>query len=88
MLGARAFVTVGGALWAGSPRGVWPLTASGRPFDDRTGLVDDDVRDLVLDRFGRLWVMGQLGLTVTDKFPRPATDSRPATMKVAGPPGG
>jgi hypothetical protein len=48
---------------------VWPLTSSGRPFDDRAGLLDEDVRDLALDRFGRLWVMGHLGLTVTDKFP-------------------
>jgi len=69
LLGARAFVTVGGALWAGSPRGVWPLTAGGRPLDERAGLLDEDVRDLVLDRFGRLWVMGRLGLTVTDRFP-------------------
>ena len=30
LLGARAFVTVGGALWAGSPRGVWPLTSAER----------------------------------------------------------
>ena len=69
LLGARALVSAGGALWAGTPRGVWSLTSAGRPFDERAGLLDEDVRDLVLDRFGRLWVMGHLGLTVTDKFP-------------------
>src|SRR5205814_8149031 len=70
VLSARAFVIGGGALWAGTPRGIWPLTGSGRPFDRDSGLIDEDVRDLVVDRFGRLWVLGHLGLTVTSNFPR------------------
>jgi hypothetical protein len=70
VLAARAFVTAGGGLWAGTPRGIWPLTASGRPFDRDSGLVDENVRGLVIDRFGRLWVLGHLGLTVTGSFPR------------------
>jgi len=68
---ARALVQVGSSLWAGSPRGIWPLVGSGTVLDRSTGLIDDDVVDLSLDRFGRLWVLGHLGLTITDKFPQP-----------------
>jgi hypothetical protein len=66
---ARAFVTVGGKLWAGTSRGVWPVTGTGRVFDARTGLIDSDVVGMTIDRFGRLWVLGHLGLTMTDTFP-------------------
>ena len=66
---ARAFVTVGGNLWAGTSKGIWPVTGAGKVMDQRTGLLDSDVVGLKLDRFGRLWVLGHLGLTVTDTFP-------------------
>ena len=66
---ARAFVTVGGNLWAGTSKGIWPVTGSGKVIDRRTGLLDSDVVGMKLDRFGRLWVLGHLGLTVTDTFP-------------------
>ncbi|HEX2661149.1 MAG TPA: hypothetical protein VHU40_22875 [Polyangia bacterium] len=68
---ARALIQVGGKLWAGSPFGVWPLSGAGRVLDKQSGLIDDDVVDLSLDRFGRLWVLGHLGLTITDTFPQP-----------------
>jgi ligand-binding sensor domain-containing protein len=68
---ARSLVQVGGTLWAGSPRGVWPLVGAGPILDRRAGLIDDDIVDLTLDRFGRLWVLGHLGLTITDTFPQP-----------------
>jgi len=66
---ARSLATVAGKLWAGTSRGVWPVTATGKPLDARSGLTDDDVVDMALDRFGRLWVLGHLGLTVADTFP-------------------
>jgi len=66
---ARAFVTVGASLWAGTSKGIWPVTGSGKVMDQRTGLLDSDVVGMKLDRFGRLWVLGHLGLTVTDTFP-------------------
>jgi len=66
---ARAFVTVAGKLWAGTEKGIWPVTGAGSVLDDRSGLLDSDVIGLHLDRFGRLWVLGHLGLTVTDTFP-------------------
>jgi ligand-binding sensor domain-containing protein len=66
---ARSLIRVGGTLWAATPKGVWPLMGPGTVFDRRSGLIDDDVVDLTLDRFGRLWVLGHLGLTVTDSFP-------------------
>ena len=66
---ARAFVTVDGHLWAGTSKGIWPVTGSGRVVDQQTGLLDSNVVGLKMDRFGRLWVLGHLGLTVTDTFP-------------------
>ena len=61
---ARALIAIDRGLWAGGARGVWPLTAVGRPIDRASGLIDDDVVDLVADRFGRLWVLGHRGLTM------------------------
>ena len=72
---ARALVTIGQGIWGATPKGVWPLetlgpTASplkmpGPPQLDRsTGLFDDDVIDVVVDRFGRLWSLGHVGLTI------------------------
>ena len=66
---ARAFVTVDGRLWAGTSQGIWPVTGSGKVIDQRTGLLDSAVVGMKVDRFGRLWVLGHLGLTVTDTFP-------------------
>lgn len=65
-LAARALVVIDQGVWAGTGRGVWPLSGAGRPLDQSAGLIDDDVRDLVVDRFGRLWVLGRLGLTIID----------------------
>lgn len=66
---ARALITVGGHLWAGTSKGIWPVTGPGKVLDQRTGLLDSDVVGMKFDRFGRLWVLGHLGLTVTDTFP-------------------
>jgi hypothetical protein len=79
-MAARALVAFGQGLWAGTPRGVWPLARAASPssgtatgigatqantrIDRSSGLMDDDVIDLVVDRFGRLWVLGRIGLTV------------------------
>jgi len=65
-LPARALVTVGEGVWGGSPKGLWPLKASGptQPLDRSTGLFDDDVIDVVIDRFGRVWSLGHVGLTI------------------------
>jgi len=76
---ARALITVGGNLWAGTSKGIWPVTGpaevggsgrvGGTVLDQSTGLLDSDVVGMKFDRFGRLWVLGHLGLTVTDTFP-------------------
>ncbi|MES1210343.1 MAG: hypothetical protein ABUS79_30770, partial [Pseudomonadota bacterium] len=52
-----------GTLWAGTGRG---LIAAGRSEirDRAAGLIDDDIRDLVPDRFGRLWLRGTLGISL------------------------
>ena len=63
-LAARALVASAHGLWAGTPRGIWPVTATGAPLDRASGLLDQDVVDLVIDRFGRLWVLGALGLSM------------------------
>lgn len=61
---ARALVTFGQVVWAGTPKGVWSVNAAATPLDRRTGLFDDDVIDVVGDRFGRLWILGHVGLTI------------------------
>ena len=68
---ARALLTVGGNLWAGTSKGIWPVTGpdGAKVLDQTTGLLDSDVVGMKFDRFGRLWVLGHLGLTVTDTFP-------------------
>jgi len=63
---ARALVMFDRHLWAGGARGLWPLTGPSGPIDRAAGLIDDDVVDLVVDRFARLWVLGHIGLTVRD----------------------
>jgi ligand-binding sensor domain-containing protein len=65
-LPARAVVAVGQGIWGATPKGVWPLKTAGiaRPLDRATGLFDDDVVDVVVDRFGRLWSLGHIGLTI------------------------
>jgi hypothetical protein len=75
-LAARALADCGAAgLRAGTPRGVWSLGAAGpaaaqrptkRLWDRASGLIDEDVQDLACDRFGRLWVLGRLGVTLAE----------------------
>ena len=61
---ARSLVASGQDVWAGTPQGLWPLTRVAPPLGRANGLFDDDVADAVADRFGRLWVLGHIGLTV------------------------
>ncbi|MEO5768570.1 MAG: hypothetical protein ABIS92_09500, partial [Polyangia bacterium] len=69
-LPASALVISGETLWAGTARGLWPIsTVTGPPpvggvVNRANGLVDDEVVDLVTDRFGRMWVLGRIGLTI------------------------
>jgi ligand-binding sensor domain-containing protein len=63
-MAARALVSSGNGLWAGTPRGLWPIWAARAPIDRTSGLIDDDVVHLAADRFGRIWVLGRLGLTI------------------------
>jgi len=41
-----------------------PVAVSRQILGAGSGLVDEDVQDLACDRFGRLWVLGRLGLTL------------------------
>jgi hypothetical protein len=63
---ARALVIGGQDVWGATPKGIWPLktAAAARPLDRSSGLFDDDVVDMVIDRFGRLWSLGHIGLTI------------------------
>jgi hypothetical protein len=65
---ARAVIAVGQDIWGGTPKGLWPLKAAGPAqsghLDRSTGLFDDDILDAVVDRFGRLWSLGHIGLTI------------------------
>jgi ligand-binding sensor domain-containing protein len=61
---AAALVLSGQTLWAGTPRGLWPLSDAGSPVEAGTGLLDDDIRKLTSDRFGRIWALGRIGVTI------------------------
>ncbi|MES1206162.1 MAG: hypothetical protein ABUS79_09520, partial [Pseudomonadota bacterium] len=63
---ARALSVSGNDVWAGTSLGVWPLGGTSPPLNRASGLIDDDVVDLAVDRFGRLWVLGHIGLSVRD----------------------
>jgi len=80
-IGARALVRSGEILWAATARGVWPLGPAGLPttgravagsIDHNSGLIDDDVFDLAADRYGRVWMLGQIGLTIRKPLRRPS----------------
>jgi hypothetical protein len=81
-LPSRALAIVGRGLWAATPRGVWPVFGQGgsvgsvavaavgaQPLDRRSGLIDEDVSHLIVDRFGRLWVLGHVGVTLFETPP-------------------
>ena len=63
-LAARALVAAGPDVWAATPKGLWPLSGGGSPVDRAAGLFDEDVVDVVVDRFGRMWVLGHIGLSI------------------------
>ncbi|MEP6654553.1 MAG: hypothetical protein ABJA82_14425 [Myxococcales bacterium] len=69
-LPASALVISGETLWAGTARGLWPISTVRGPspiggvVNRASGLIDDEVFDLVTDRFGRMWVLGRIGLTI------------------------
>ena len=65
---ARALVLSGRVLWAGTSRGLWPLAPGIGPINRTNGLVDDDVIKLASDRFGRIWALGQVGVTIRRPF--------------------
>jgi hypothetical protein len=50
---------------APEPAASSPSAASRQMLAAGSGLVDEDVQDLACDRFGRLWVLGRLGLTLS-----------------------
>jgi hypothetical protein len=65
-LPARALIEIGDGAWAATPSGLWPLAGSERTWNRRSGLLDDDVSGLAVDRFSRLWSLGSAGVTVID----------------------
>lgn len=54
-----------GKLWMATPRGLAVYDgASVRLLDSRRGLLDNELRDLALDRYGRVWVLSEAGLSI------------------------
>jgi ligand-binding sensor domain-containing protein len=54
-----------GRLWMATDRGLAAYDGHRvRRLDARRGLLEDDLRDLAVDRYGRIWVRGREGLTI------------------------
>ncbi|RMH41355.1 MAG: hypothetical protein D6689_11340 [Deltaproteobacteria bacterium] len=54
-----------GRLWMATPRGLAVYDgARVRRLDRRRGLLSDDVRDLAIDRFGRVWALAGAGVSI------------------------
>jgi hypothetical protein len=54
-----------GQLWMATPRGVAAYDgARVRRLDKRRGLLEDDISDLVIDRYGRIWALSQQGISI------------------------
>jgi hypothetical protein len=54
-----------GRLWLATDRGLMIYDGARlRRFDSRRGLLEDDVVDLVIDRFERIWVRGPEGIAL------------------------
>ncbi len=57
--------TEDGRLWMATDRGLAAYDGDRvRRLDARRGLLEDELRDLAVDRFGRVWVRGRESLTV------------------------
>ena len=59
----------GGRMWLATAKGLRVLDAkeaSAPRLDAGTSVVDDDVLDLALDRFGRIWALGSAAIAVVD----------------------
>jgi ligand-binding sensor domain-containing protein len=63
-IAARALVVFDQNLWVGTPRGLLSVGVAANSMNRTSGLIDDDVVDLATDRFGRLWVLGHIGLSI------------------------
>jgi hypothetical protein len=54
-----------GRLWMATDRGLAAYDGQRvRRLDARRGLLEDELRDLAVDRYGRIWVRGREGLTI------------------------
>lgn len=54
-----------GHLWMATPRGVATYDgARVRRLDSRRGLLDDDIADIEIDRYGRIWALSKHGLSI------------------------
>lgn len=63
-------VTAGGQLWMATPRGVAVYDGSKvRRVDMRRGLVENDILDIAVDRYDRLWARGPGSLTLITPGP-------------------
>jgi ligand-binding sensor domain-containing protein len=54
-----------GRLWMATDRGLISFDGSRvRRLDARRGLLENQIRELNIDRFGRLWLLGQQGIAL------------------------
>ena len=66
-LGARSLVAIQEHTWAGTPRGLLSLTKSSAQASTNTmAPIDNDIVSSVSDRFGRVWILGQSGVTLLE----------------------
>jgi hypothetical protein len=57
----------GDHVFLGTEKGVYCIgDCAPEPLDSTRGLLDDAVRDLVVDRRGRLWVLTEKGVTIVE----------------------
>jgi len=54
-----------GKLWMATPRGVAAYDgARVRRLDSRRGLLEDDIADIAIDQFGRIWALSEHGISI------------------------
>jgi hypothetical protein len=87
----------GGRMWLATAKGLRVLDAkqaSAPRLDAGSSVVDDDVLDLALDRFGRIWALGSAAISIVDTgtvaraAPGGAAQTAPGGAAQAAPGGG
>ena len=73
-----------GSIWIGTPSGLFRRLPDGRVVGDPTVRAGEDVKSVLVDRFGRLWIGHDTGLSVA--IPGPAGAAGKSPFIYAAPP--